>query len=165
MAERTRELTENNRLLAEEVVQRQQAERTLLQTQDELIQAAKMAVVGQAMTSLAHELNQPLSAMMTYLYTSRTALAAGQLQALDQDLGKLDKLGRRMSRIINALRHFARKSPVPRRCGSGSRWERWLSRPCCCWRRGRSAMAASSATNCRTDSGSIPTPCCWSRCW
>ncbi|WP_429048849.1 ATP-binding protein [Aeromonas hydrophila] len=112
VAERTRELTENNRLLAEEVVQRQQAERTLLQTQDELIQAAKMAVVGQAMTSLAHELNQPLSAMMTYLYTSRTALAAGQLQALDQDLGKLDKLGRRMSRIINALRHFARKSPA-----------------------------------------------------
>jgi two-component system phosphoglycerate transport system sensor histidine kinase PgtB len=112
VAERTRELTENNRLLAEEVAQRQQAERTLLQTQDELIQAAKMAVVGQAMTSLAHELNQPLSAMMTYLYTSRTALAAGQLQALDQDLGKLDKLGRRMSRIINALRHFARKSPA-----------------------------------------------------
>lgn len=112
VAERTRELTENNRLLAEEVVQRQQAERTLLQTQDELIQAAKMAVVGQAMTSLAHELNQPLSAMMTYLYTSRAALAAGQLQALDQDLGKLDKLGRRMSRIINALRHFARKSPA-----------------------------------------------------
>ncbi len=40
VAERTRELTENNRLLAEEV-QRQQAERTLLQTQDELIQAAR----------------------------------------------------------------------------------------------------------------------------
>ncbi|WP_421241301.1 ATP-binding protein [Aeromonas enteropelogenes] len=110
--ERTRELTENNRLLAEEVVQRQQAQRNLLQTQDELIQAAKMAVVGQAMTSLAHELNQPLSAMMTYLYTSRTALGAGEFQLLDKDLGKIEMLGQRMSRIINALRNFARKSPT-----------------------------------------------------
>lgn len=110
--ERTRELTENNRLLAAEVVQRQQAQRNLLQTQDELIQAAKMAVVGQAMTSLAHELNQPLSAMMTYLYTSRTALGAGEFQLLDKDLGKIEMLGQRMSRIINALRNFARKSPT-----------------------------------------------------
>ncbi len=38
----------------------------LIQTQEELVQAAKMAVVGQAMTSLAHELNQPLSAINTY---------------------------------------------------------------------------------------------------
>jgi len=110
--ERTRELTENNRLLAAEVVQRQQAQRNLLQTQDELIQAAKMAVVGQAMTSLAHELNQPLSAMMTYLYTSRSALGAGEIQMLDKDLGKIEMLVQRMSRIINALRHFARKSPT-----------------------------------------------------
>lgn len=110
--ERTRELTENNHLLAAEVVQRQQAQRNLLQTQDELIQAAKMAVVGQAMTSLAHELNQPLSAMMTYLYTSRAALDAGQLQTLGEDLGKIEKLSQRMSRIITALRNFARKSPT-----------------------------------------------------
>lgn len=110
--ERTRELTENNHLLAAEVVQRQHAQRNLLQTQDELIQAAKMAVVGQAMTSLAHELNQPLSAMMTYLYTSRAALDAGQLQTLGDDLGKIEKLSQRMSRIITALRNFARKSPT-----------------------------------------------------
>ncbi len=61
----------------------------MLQTQDELIQAAKMAVVGQAMTSLAHELNQPLSAMMTYLYTSRAALDAGHYHSLGSDLGKI----------------------------------------------------------------------------
>jgi len=77
-----------------------------------LIQAAKMAVVGQAMTSLAHELNQPLSAMMTYLYTSRAALDAGQFETLGEDLGKIEKLSQRMSRIITALRNFARKSPT-----------------------------------------------------
>ncbi|WP_429162586.1 ATP-binding protein [Aeromonas media] len=111
VAERTRELTENNRRLAEEVTRREQAQRNLLQTQDELIQAAKMAVVGQAMTSLAHELNQPLSAMMTYLYTSRMALATGESQRLGQELDKIERLAQRMSRIITALRNFARKSP------------------------------------------------------
>lgn len=115
VAERTRELTENNRLLAEEVVQRQQAQRT-------------------------------------------------QLQALDQDLGKLDKLGRRMaaSSMRCAISPASRR---PRRCGSGSNWGRWPNRHCCCWRRGRSVMVASSATNCRTGSGSRLTLCCWSRCW
>ncbi len=109
--ERTRALTENNRRLAEEVARREQAQRNLLQTQDELIQAAKMAVVGQAMTSLAHELNQPLSAMMTYLYTSRMALAAGESRQLGLELDKIERLGQRMGRIITALRNFARKSP------------------------------------------------------
>ncbi len=113
VAERTQELTEKNRLLAAEVVQRQQAEHNLLQAQDELIQAAKMAVVGQAMTSLAHELNQPLSAMMTYLYTSRAALDAGHYHSLGIDFGKIEKLSQRMHRIITALRNFSRKSPTP----------------------------------------------------
>jgi two-component system phosphoglycerate transport system sensor histidine kinase PgtB len=50
--------------------------------------------------------------MMTYLYTSRSALGAGEIQMLDKDLGKIEMLVQRMSRIINALRHFARKSPT-----------------------------------------------------
>lgn len=112
VAERTLALTENNQRLAEEVTQREQAQRHLLQTQDELIQAAKMAVVGQAMTSLAHELNQPLSAMMTYLYTSRVKLAAKEGQGLGEELDKIERLAQRMSRIITALRNFARKSPT-----------------------------------------------------
>ncbi len=36
-------------------------------TQDELIQTAKLAVVGQTMTTLAHEINQPLNALSMYL--------------------------------------------------------------------------------------------------
>lgn len=93
------------------MARQEQAQRNLLQAQDELIQAAKMAVVGQAMTSLAHELNQPLSAMMTYLYTSRMALASGESQRLGQELDKIERLAQRMNRIITALRNFARKSP------------------------------------------------------
>lgn len=42
-------------------------EADLRATQDELIQTAKLAVVGQTMTTLAHEINQPLNALSMYL--------------------------------------------------------------------------------------------------
>lgn len=103
--ERTLALTQNNQQLAQEIEQRKRA-------QDELIQAAKMAVMGQAMTSLAHELNQPLSAMRTYIFTSRMCVQRGELNPLSQGLVKMEKLTLRMNHIISALRNFARKSSV-----------------------------------------------------
>ncbi len=41
---------------------------------DELIQTAKLAVVGQTMTTLAHEINQPLNALSMYLFTAGRAI-------------------------------------------------------------------------------------------
>ncbi len=63
-------IARENRQLQAEVEERQRADAHLKKTQSELIQAAKMAVVGQTMTSLAHELNQPLCAMSVYLFSS-----------------------------------------------------------------------------------------------
>ncbi|MGL5666323.1 MAG: ATP-binding protein, partial [Shewanella sp.] len=80
--------------------------------QADLIQAAKMAAVGQTMTSLAHELNQPLSAVSTYLYSCRLALETNQLELLTEMLGKTEKMNLRMAKIISAIRNFARKSPT-----------------------------------------------------
>ncbi|MFB2636519.1 ATP-binding protein [Shewanella bicestrii] len=71
-----------------------------------------MAAVGQTMTSLAHELNQPLSAVSTYLYSCRLALETNQLELLTEMLGKTEKMNLRMAKIISAIRNFARKSPT-----------------------------------------------------
>ena len=60
VSQRTRDLTEANRLLREEVEQHEQ-------TRDELIQAAKLAALGQMSAGINHELNQPLAAMNPYL--------------------------------------------------------------------------------------------------
>lgn len=103
--ERTRALTQKNQQLAQEIEQRKRV-------QDELIHAAKMAVMGQAMTSLAHELNQPLSAMQTYIFTCRLCVRRGELNSLSQGLNRMEKLTLRMNHIISALRNFGRKSPV-----------------------------------------------------
>lgn len=108
--EKTQSLREKNRELQAEVEERQRAEAHLKKTQGELIQAAKMAVVGQTMTSLAHELNQPLSAMSTYLFSAKLALEQAPQPQLAQSLDHIESLTERMGKIVNSLRHFARKN-------------------------------------------------------
>ncbi len=111
VADRTLNLTIKNKELTAEIEQRNLAEQHLRQAQADLIQAAKMATVGQTMTSLAHELNQPLSAVSTYLYSCRLALASNQLDLLAEMLDQTEKMNLRMGKIIAAIRNFARKSP------------------------------------------------------
>lgn len=110
VAEKTADLRQKNDRLSLEIVERERAEQHLKQTQGELIQAAKMAVVGQTMTSMAHELNQPLNAMTTYLYSARLSAQANNVQAVEQAIDHVDGLSQRMGKIISSLRSFAKKS-------------------------------------------------------
>ncbi|SPZ37775.1 Phosphoglycerate transport system sensor protein pgtB [Plesiomonas shigelloides] len=82
-----------------------------IQMQDDLIQTAKMAVLGQTMTSLAHELNQPLSAMNMYLYTTHAQAIKSGDQTLQASIEKISALAERMRKIITNLRAFSKKSP------------------------------------------------------
>ena len=76
IAERTADLRASNERLKGQIRERRQAEETLRRAQDELVQAGKLAAIGQMSTSIAHELNQPLAALRTLsgntclLYTS-----------------------------------------------------------------------------------------------
>ncbi|MGC9458747.1 ATP-binding protein [Vibrio genomosp. F10] len=107
--EKTHDLIEKNQRLSKEVSERELAERNLKQTQGELIQAAKMAVVGQTMTSLAHELNQPLNAMSTYLYSAKLSSEGKDIVGMNQALHQVDVLANRMNKVITSLRSFAKK--------------------------------------------------------
>ncbi|OAT33242.1 ATP-binding protein [Proteus myxofaciens] len=111
VALKTQDLQEKNQQLNDEIIRREQAQKHLIQTQEELIQTAKMAVVGQAMTSLAHELNQPLSAINTYLYSAKLTIEMKKYDQLPDSIERIEKLSARMNRIITALRNFSRKSP------------------------------------------------------
>lgn len=109
VAEKTRDLVEKNEMLCEEINERERTEMHLKKTQGELIQAAKMAVVGQTMTSLAHELNQPLNAMSTYLYSAKLSCESGNVAAVNKSIDQVESLSHRMSKIISSLRSFAKK--------------------------------------------------------
>lgn len=107
---KTHSLREKNHQLLAEIEQHHRTENHLKKTQSELVQAAKMAVVGQTMTSLAHELNQPLSAMSTYLYSVNLALEQKKTEQIRHSIDHIEHLTERMGKIINGLRHFSRKS-------------------------------------------------------
>ncbi|WP_157270044.1 sensor histidine kinase [Azohydromonas aeria] len=117
VARRTRVLTDTNARLRREVAEREQAEQTLRSAQDELVQAAKLAVVGQLAAGITHELTQPLGAIRTLSGNAAEFLRRGNLQAVAGNLDMVARLSDQMGEIIQPLKAFARKSPaVPVRC-------------------------------------------------
>ena len=108
--ERTADLSAANQLLQDEVTERIRAERTLRAAQDELVQAGKLAVIGQLSTGIAHELNQPLTAQRTLSGNSMRFLDRGDLATTRANLERIAQLADRMGAITGQLRTFARKS-------------------------------------------------------
>lgn len=82
--------------------------RKFRQTRDELIQAAKLAAVGQMATGIAHELNQPLSALRSHAFNGTRQLDTGKSSAARQSFDKISALVERMGNQINHMRRFSR---------------------------------------------------------
>ncbi|EMR8579611.1 sensor histidine kinase, partial [Escherichia coli] len=98
--------------LEQEITDRKVIEADLRATQDELIQTAKLAVVGQTMTTLAHEINQPLNALSMYLFTARRAIEQTQKEQASMMLGKAEGVISRIDAIIRSLRQFTRRAEL-----------------------------------------------------
>jgi two-component system C4-dicarboxylate transport sensor histidine kinase DctB len=64
--DRTMELTESNQKLHNEIEERERVELTLRHAQEKLVQAEKLAALGQMAAGISHEVNQPLSAIRSY---------------------------------------------------------------------------------------------------
>ena len=114
VARRTRALTEANTRLRKEVAEREQAEHTLRAAHNELVHAAKMAVLGQLATGITHELTQPLGAIRTLSGNASEFLRRGNPKAAESNLTIIARLADQMGGIIQPLKGFARKSePKP----------------------------------------------------
>ncbi|RDL43295.1 hypothetical protein DN730_15070 [Marinomonas piezotolerans] len=99
-------LLDANESLEHKVQQRTLA---LENAQNELIQAGKMAALGRMSTAIVHELNQPLTAMRTYIAISRQLLDEPDM--VKENLSLLDDLTQRMAVITSQLKTFAYKKP------------------------------------------------------
>lgn len=110
IAERTRSLRASNDRLKAQIRERRQAEETLRKAQDNLVQAGKLAVIGQLSTSIAHELNQPLAALRTLSGNTMRFLERGATATVTSNLATINELVDRMGRITASLRAFARRS-------------------------------------------------------
>ncbi len=60
-----------------DLTERQDSERRLSELQSELVHVSRLSELGQMASALAHEVNQPLTAMANYLNGVRRLLAAG----------------------------------------------------------------------------------------
>jgi len=108
--ERTADLSRANQQLQEEVSERIRAEQHLRQTQDNLVQAGKLAVLGQLATGVAHELNQPLAALRTLSGNAIKFLERQQPDITRSNLHTICQLVDKMGEITSALKGYARKS-------------------------------------------------------
>lgn len=113
--ERTRDLTEANVQLRHEISDRKRAETELTKTQNELVQATKLAALGQMSAGLSHELNQPLAAIRSYSDNARAFLKRAETAAVATNLASIAELTDRMARIIRNLRIYARNEPIETR--------------------------------------------------
>jgi signal transduction histidine kinase len=106
------ELENYSRHLEEKVLERtadlEEANKTLRDTQAQLIQASKMAAMGQFGAGVAHELNQPLAGISGY--TDLLLLKMEEDSPQWRYAKKIEDQVTRMTKIINNLRTFARQS-------------------------------------------------------
>ncbi len=91
-------------------------ERRLQELQSELVHVSRLTAMGEMASSLAHELNQPLSAITSYLKGSVTLLAKDQpdLARLSEALDKAADQALRAGDIIKRLREFVAKGETER---------------------------------------------------
>ena len=110
VAERTRELELTNARLVIEIDERRRAESGLQTLQHELVQATKLAVLGQITAGVAHEINQPLSAIRAYVDNAARFLETLEIEQLGANLTAISQLTDRIGLITGELRAFSRKS-------------------------------------------------------
>jgi two-component system C4-dicarboxylate transport sensor histidine kinase DctB len=110
VAERTHELSDSNASLHSEIEERRRTEARLRATQNELVQAGKLAALGQMSAAIAHEINQPLAAIRTFMASTRIFAQRGELAQVARNLDFITDLAERMASITGHLKTFARKS-------------------------------------------------------
>lgn len=108
--ERTADLRRSNERLTREIEEHRATESELSTTRDELVQAAKLAAIGQLSAGINHELNQPLTALRAFADNARMLLARERPAEVDENLGQIASLAERMGRITGQLKLFARRS-------------------------------------------------------
>ncbi|MBT5109386.1 MAG: PhnD/SsuA/transferrin family substrate-binding protein [Rhodospirillaceae bacterium] len=118
VARRTRELSTANVELEQQIAERQRAEERARRHEAELAHVSRVSVIGEMASGLAHELNQPLSAINSYASGCiRRLLDANSGNQTDELLGAMREVvdqSSRAGRIIARIRGYIHKQE-PRR--------------------------------------------------
>ncbi len=96
-----------------DLTERHARERRLAELQSELIHVSRLSELGQMVSALAHEVNQPLTAIANYLSGIRRLLKANPQPALGEAIEKVAEQAERACNIVQSLRGLVRKDARP----------------------------------------------------
>ena len=100
-----------------DITERMNAERTTARQRDELAHLSRVAMLGELSGSLAHELNQPLTAILSNAQAAQRFLKHDppRLDKIDEILADIVSSDHRAGAVIQRLRMLLRKEEAHRR--------------------------------------------------
>lgn len=101
-------VSKRTKQLEEEVRERRATEAILRNTQNELLHNEKLAAIGQLSAGLAHEINQPLSAISMMSANALKLLSLGETDDVKDNLERIVRSVDFIGRLSNQLKTFAR---------------------------------------------------------
>ena len=107
-----------------DLTQRNERDRLLHEVQSELLHVSRLSTMGEMASTLAHELNQPLAAMVNYLKGSKRLLQNSTDERAELIKGAMDKAAEqamRAGQVIQRLRDFVARGETEKRIESINR--------------------------------------------
>jgi two-component system, LuxR family, sensor kinase FixL len=107
-----------------DLTERQKTETRLQELQSELVHISRLTAMGEMASTLAHELNQPLSAIANYLKGSKRLLEGSADERSTMVRDAMEKAGEqalRAGQIIRRLRDFVARGESERRVESAKK--------------------------------------------
>jgi C4-dicarboxylate-specific signal transduction histidine kinase len=116
VTDRTRQLAAVNEEMRKEMIERQRAEEALLEVQAELARVTRALDMGELLATIAHEVNQPLTAIVTNgnFCLRRLESVTPNLDELRAAIAEIVSDGARASAVISRIRSLLTKG-APRR--------------------------------------------------
>ncbi len=88
------------------------AERGRYALEARLARVGRFSLMGEMATGIAHEINQPLSAIGNYAQAAKNLLDRGDLNGLKDACGGITEQVQRAASVVESIRSFIRKQPL-----------------------------------------------------
>lgn len=107
--ERTEDLSQARDRLQAEITDHRATEAKLQGVQQDLVQANRLAILGQVAAGVAHEINQPVATIRAYAENAHIFLERRQTDPVKENLSAIASLTERIGTITEELKAFGRK--------------------------------------------------------
>jgi two-component system sensor kinase FixL len=92
-----------------DLTERDARERRISELQAELAHVQRLSELGQVVSALVHEVNQPLTAIENYVNASRRLMAAEKPEQVQNALQRIGEQTERARQIVQRIREFVKK--------------------------------------------------------